>query len=192
MFTGRSARVQPDSTMSPTRPSVLEPISSAELQVVDPERISEVGRRHELLVEYLALRNLQGLLLLRPENFSWLSFGGDNTRRGSSRTTASLFITPEARLVLCNSSDSGQLFDRELAGLGQSRRPPHHACRLVRRLRLLQVGRTALVRQARRWTGTLRRRPRWLALPMGTRLPARRRRQVPLRCHVLPYRLQRR
>ena len=71
--------------MSPTRPSVLEPISSAELQTVDPERIREVERRHELLVEYLALRNLQSLLLLRPENFSWLSFGGDNTRRGASR-----------------------------------------------------------------------------------------------------------
>lgn len=104
--------------MSPTRPSVLEPISSAELQTVDPDRIREVERRHELLVEYLALRNLQGLLLLRPENFSWLSFGGDNTRRGTSRTTAALFVTPEARLVLCNSADSGQLFDRELQGLG--------------------------------------------------------------------------
>ncbi len=110
--------LQPAFAMSPTRPSVLEPISSAELQAVDPERIGEVERRHELLVEYLALRNLQGLLLLRPENFAWLSYGGDNTRRGTSRTTAALFVTPEARLVLCNSADSGQLFDRELAGLG--------------------------------------------------------------------------
>ncbi|HVJ86327.1 MAG TPA: M24 family metallopeptidase [Caulifigura sp.] len=104
--------------MSPTRPSVLEPISSAELQVVDPDRALEVQRRHDLLVEYLALRNLQGLLLLRPENFAWLSFGGDNTRRGSSRTAAAMFVTPDARLVLCNSVDSLQLFDRELGGLG--------------------------------------------------------------------------
>ncbi|QDT53307.1 Metallopeptidase family M24 [Caulifigura coniformis] len=104
--------------MSPTRPSVLEPISAAELQAIDPDRVREVERRHELLVEYLALRNLQGLLLLRPENFAWLTFGGDNTRRGSSRTTAALFVTPEARLVLCNSADSGQIFDHELGGLG--------------------------------------------------------------------------
>jgi len=104
--------------MSPTRPSVLEPISAAELQAVDPDRVREVERRHELLVEYLALRNLQGLLLLRPENFAWLSFGGDNTRRGTLRTTAALFVTPEARLVLCNSADSGQIFDHELGGLG--------------------------------------------------------------------------
>lgn len=104
--------------MSQALPSVLEPISSAELQAVDPDRIREVERRHGLLVEYLALRNLQGLLLVRPENFAWLTCGGDNSRRGSSRTVAALFITPEARLVLCNSIDSGQLFDRELAGLG--------------------------------------------------------------------------
>src|SRR6187399_1348532 len=104
--------------MSPTRPTVLEPISSAELQTVDPERIREVERRHGLLVEYLALRNLQGLLLVRPENFAWLTCGGDNSRRGSSRTVAALFITSDARLVLCNAVDSGQLFDRELAGLG--------------------------------------------------------------------------
>jgi Xaa-Pro dipeptidase len=122
--TDRAASVRPGSAsstafaMSPTRPSVLEPVSSAELQVVDPSRIREVERRHELLAEYLALRNLNGLLLMRPENFAWLTLGGDNTRRGTSRTSAALFITPEARLVLCNNVDSGQLFDRELTGLG--------------------------------------------------------------------------
>ncbi len=104
--------------MSSPRPTVLDPLSSAELQAVDPERFQEVERRHALLVEYMALSNLQGLLLVRPENFAWLSAGGDNSRRLSGEPVAALFITPDARLVLCNSVDSLQLFDRELAGLG--------------------------------------------------------------------------
>jgi len=102
--------------MSP--PSVLEPVSSDNLHVLDLERIQEVDRRHGLLAEYLSLKNLDAALLIRPKNFAWLSCGGDNTRRGMSEPVAAMFVTPDARLVLCGASDSGQLFDTELAGLG--------------------------------------------------------------------------
>ncbi|MBX3443474.1 MAG: aminopeptidase P family N-terminal domain-containing protein [Planctomyces sp.] len=104
--------------MSVTPVSVLEPVSSGEFQALDLDRAHEVDRRHAMLAEYLALRNLDALLLTRPENFAWLSGGGDSTRRGPGDAVATLFITPEARLVLCSSADSGQLFDRELSGLG--------------------------------------------------------------------------
>lgn len=103
--------------MSLTTPSVLEPVSSGELQAIDLDRVHEVDRRHALVAEYLALRNLDAVLLTRPENIAWLSCGGDCTRRGGD-SVASLFVTPDARLVLCSAADSGQLFDRELSGLG--------------------------------------------------------------------------
>lgn len=103
--------------MPPRSPSLLEPVSS-ELQTIDVDRTQEVDRRHGLLSEYLSLRNLDGLLLTRPENFAWLSCGGDNIRRGGGVPSAAIFVTPDARLVLCNNADSGQIFDRELAGLG--------------------------------------------------------------------------
>jgi hypothetical protein len=97
---------------------VLEPVSSDNLQTVDLDRLHEVERRHALVSEYLTLRNLDAVLLLRPENFAWMTCGGDNTGRSGSERAAALFITPEARLVLCSAVDSGQLFDCELNGLG--------------------------------------------------------------------------
>jgi Xaa-Pro aminopeptidase len=99
-------------------PSVLDPVSTDNLQLVDLDRLHEVERRHALLAEYLSLRNLDALLLQRPENFAWLSCGGDCTRNLSGSPAAALFVTADARLALCQSPDSGQLFDRELNGLG--------------------------------------------------------------------------
>lgn len=94
------------------------PKSSGEIRMPDHDRYDEVERKHKLLAEYLHLKNLDGLLLESPENFAWLTSGGDNTRRGTTETTAALFISRDARVVLCNAIHSGQLFDREIPGLG--------------------------------------------------------------------------
>lgn len=100
-----------------TRPA-NEPVSSGELQILDLERASEVERRHRVLAAYLDLQGDDALVIQRPSNFAWLTGGGDNLRPGSSEPTTSLFITREARVALCNSVDSLQVFDRELSGLG--------------------------------------------------------------------------
>jgi len=100
-----------------TRPA-FEPISSGELHVVDVDRAEEVDRRHQLLASYLELRGDDALLIQRPSNFAWLTCGGDTVRPGSTDPTASLFVTREARVALCNSVDSLQVFDREISGLG--------------------------------------------------------------------------
>lgn len=100
-----------------TRPA-REPVSSGELQVLDPERAEEVDRRHKLLAAYLDLQGDDALLIQRPSNFAWLTCGGDNTCPGMCDPSASLFITREARVALCNSADSGRIFDREISGLG--------------------------------------------------------------------------
>ncbi|MFO1093235.1 MAG: hypothetical protein U0992_07960 [Planctomycetaceae bacterium] len=99
-----------------TRP--YEPVSSGELQILDPERATEVDRRHQLLAAYLELRGDDALLLQRPSNFAWLTCGGNNTLPGANEPTAALFVTREARVALCSSADSSQLFDHELSGLG--------------------------------------------------------------------------
>jgi Xaa-Pro dipeptidase len=100
-----------------TRPA-NEPVSSGELQILDLERASEVERRHQVLAAYLDLQGDDALVIQRPSNFAWLTGGGDNLRPGSPDPTTSLFITREARVALCNSVDSLQVFDRELSGLG--------------------------------------------------------------------------
>lgn len=94
------------------------PVSSAEMPVLDHVRLEEVGRRKELLCEYLRLKGYDSLLIQDPANFSWLTCGGDNTRKGNSMPVAAALVTQEARVILCCNVDSGQIFDRDLMGLG--------------------------------------------------------------------------
>jgi Xaa-Pro aminopeptidase len=69
-------------------------------------------------------------LLRDPANFAWLTCGGDNTHHGNESPRASVFVNGDARVLLCDSVDSGMLFDRELPGLGfQLKERPWHLCR---------------------------------------------------------------
>ncbi len=94
-----------------------DPALSQEIRTFDQSRADEVEQKHQLLIEYLHLRGYDALLLQGPEMFGWLTAGACNARTGSG-PHAALFITEEARVVLCNQVDSPQLFDRELNGLG--------------------------------------------------------------------------
>ena len=106
-------------------------MSSGEIPLVDPDRADEVDRRHHQLAEFLSETGHDGMLLTRPHNLAWLSVGGES-RRGAGETTFSAFITPEARVLLASNVDSGQLFDREVNGLGfQLKERPWHEPREV-------------------------------------------------------------
>lgn len=108
----------------------FEPVSSGEIRTIDFDRVEEVDRRHDLLKEYLRLKELDGLLLRDPANFAWISCGGDNTHQGNDDPRATAFINGDARVLLCDSVDSGLMFDRELPGLGfQLKERPWHQCR---------------------------------------------------------------
>lgn len=108
----------------------FELVSSGEIRAIDFDRVEEVERKHDLLKGYLKLKDLDGLLLRDPANFAWLTCGGDNTHRGNEGPTATAFITGDARVLACDSVDSGMLFDRELPGLGfQLKERPWHQCR---------------------------------------------------------------
>ncbi|MCA9080152.1 MAG: M24 family metallopeptidase [Planctomycetaceae bacterium] len=104
--------------------SPLNPALSNEIRAFDQPRAEEVDRRHQLLVEYMLLKGFDALLLQSPEMFGWLTCGANNQRAGIGAFGA-LLITEEARVVLCQQSDTPQLFDRELNGLGflQKERP---------------------------------------------------------------------
>ncbi|HUG90307.1 MAG TPA: M24 family metallopeptidase [Planctomycetaceae bacterium] len=94
------------------------PPSSGEIQTIDPDRAADIEAKHRLVGEFLERHGYDALLLEEPQNFAWFTSGGDATRRGSSESTAALFITPDARVAVTNNVDSGQLFDRELHGMG--------------------------------------------------------------------------
>ncbi|WP_437224720.1 M24 family metallopeptidase [Planctomicrobium sp. SH661] len=104
--------------MSATALAPNSPMSSAEIPQVDLQRLEEVNKRKELLCEYLKIKGFDSLLIQDPANFAWLTCGGDNTRKGNSPPVAAALITQEARVILCSNVDSGQIFDRDLMGLG--------------------------------------------------------------------------
>lgn len=101
--------------------------SSGELPVIDPERAADIEHKHERVVDFLQQQRLSSLLLQRPSNLSWFTSGADFTRGGSSEPFASLFLLPDARVVLTNNVDSAQLFEGTLAGFGfQLKERPWH------------------------------------------------------------------
>jgi Xaa-Pro dipeptidase len=94
------------------------PPSSGEIQTIDPDRAADIEAKHRLVADFLERHGHDALLLEDPQNFAWFTSGGDATRHGSSEAVAALFITADARVVVTNNVDSGQLFDRELHGMG--------------------------------------------------------------------------
>ncbi len=104
--------------MSSTALSPDHPVSSGEIQAIDFERVEEVQAKHELLAEYLKLNHFDALLICDPANYAWLTAGATNLRQLDSSPVAAILVTTEARVVLCRNVDSGQIFDRDLMGLG--------------------------------------------------------------------------
>ena len=95
-----------------------QPASSGEIPALDYGRLNDVQKKHDLLKKLLMHRGADALLLQHPAHFAWLTSGGDNTSKQGMQPTASLFVTGDARLVACTNTESGQLFEKEMSGLG--------------------------------------------------------------------------
>lgn len=94
------------------------PLSSAEFATIDMERITEVARRHKALSDFLKVEGYNAALLQLPCNLAWMIAGYSSVRCSSAACAPSLFITPDARVVVCNNVDTPLLFEHELGGLG--------------------------------------------------------------------------
>jgi Xaa-Pro aminopeptidase len=94
------------------------PLSSAEFATIDLDRVTEVARRHRLLAEFLRTEGYSAALLQLPCNFAWMTAGHSGLRCSSSSCAPSLFVTPEARVIVCNNVDTPLMFEHEVGGLG--------------------------------------------------------------------------
>lgn len=104
--------------MSPSTLDLSDPLSSGEFATIDTARMAEIDRRHGLIKEFLHREDYAALLLQKPANFAWMTAGALNQRGGTTGTTGSLFVTPEARLIACSSENTRQFFESDVAGLG--------------------------------------------------------------------------
>ncbi|MCA9071629.1 MAG: M24 family metallopeptidase [Planctomycetaceae bacterium] len=93
----------------------------------NPDRVGDVETKQQVVANFLEREGFDALLIQQPMNFAWFTAGGDNSRSGSSQTTATLFITHDARVLVTDNVNSPLLFDHELPGLGfQLKERPWH------------------------------------------------------------------
>src|SRR5436190_61914 len=103
------------------------PLSSGEFDFTDPDRYDDVERKQKRIADFLTGTKFHGVLLQKPANFAWFTSGADCPRLGGDEAAASLFITPDARVIVANNVDAAQLFDKQLGGLGfQLKQRPWH------------------------------------------------------------------
>jgi Xaa-Pro aminopeptidase len=93
-------------------------MSSGEFHLADPDRAGEIEHRQQRINELLTEQKLDAVLLTKPSNFAWFSVGGEASRGSWSDTAAALFLTQDARVIATRNTNSGQIFDREVSGLG--------------------------------------------------------------------------
>jgi Xaa-Pro aminopeptidase len=109
-----------------TNPST-QPLSSGEFEFTDPDRYEDVERKQGRIAEFLARKGYDALLIRQPHNFAWFTVGAECPKHAGTDPAAALFITPDARVVVADNVDSGQLFDKQLGGLGfQLKQRPWH------------------------------------------------------------------
>lgn len=104
-----------------------EPRSSDEMPVLDPVRTADIEHKHGLVREFLRSHRYDALLLQKPSNFAWFTAGADCVLAGAAATSAALFVTSDARVLVTTNVDSPQFFDYDLSGLGfQLKERPWH------------------------------------------------------------------
>lgn len=78
-----------------------------------------IDERHQHLVRLLEEHRLNGLILSRPENLSWLTAASDlNPGLVVWRHPVFAYVTPTHRMIICDTTQSARLFEEELFGLG--------------------------------------------------------------------------
>jgi Xaa-Pro aminopeptidase len=82
------------------------------------DRRSDVDAKQSIVAGLLQEVECDGLLILEPDNFSWLSGGGASRGNIDPASFPALYFTTEGRWVLSANVDSQRLFDEELDGLG--------------------------------------------------------------------------
>lgn len=108
--------------------SVLSPVLNASEPSLDlsgfsggaagSDRRADVDVRQARIAALLQQFQCDGLLVLDPENFAWLSSGAIARSTLNPAEMPGLYFSPDQRWLVCSNADSQRLFDEELDGLG--------------------------------------------------------------------------
>ncbi len=117
------------------------PTSSADISLSTPaDRRSDIEAKHQRVTALLREKGCDGFLVLRPENFAWLTAGSPPRGVLDVDAQPALFFSQEGRWLLCSNADSQRIFDEEIDGLGfQLKEWPWHWGRAPLLADVLQV-----------------------------------------------------
>src|SRR5205807_4715470 len=82
------------------------------------DRRADVDAKMAVVGELLREVGCDGLLLLEPENFAWLTSGGTSRGVLDPGQMPAAYGNGDQRWALCSNVDAQRLFDEELDGLG--------------------------------------------------------------------------
>src|SRR5436190_14952 len=104
--------------MNVTEETSLVP-ATAEITLAPPaDRRSDIDAKHQRLTANLRDVGADGLLVLRPENFGWLTSGSPPRGVLDRAARPALYFSLEGRWLLCSNAETQRLFDEEIDGLG--------------------------------------------------------------------------
>jgi Xaa-Pro aminopeptidase len=83
-----------------------------------PDRRADVDGKQTMVADLLREWECEGLLVLDPENFAWLTSGATARNVLDPAQLPGLFYTAESRALLANNVDAQRLFDEEIDDLG--------------------------------------------------------------------------
>jgi Xaa-Pro aminopeptidase len=96
----------------------VSPPSYPEIPEGGSDRRADVDSKQACIAMLLQEVGCEGLLMLEPENFLWLTSGGAARGTLSPDDLPALYFSAEGRWVITSNVDSQRLFDEEVDGLG--------------------------------------------------------------------------
>jgi Xaa-Pro dipeptidase len=110
--------------LGPTAEGLSDPASSevqstsqSVLGVTDQRRL-DVDAKQELIAKLLHDCGCEGLLVIHPANFRWLTAGATPAGLHGRDEMPALFFNPHQRWLIASATDSSRIFADELDGLG--------------------------------------------------------------------------
>jgi hypothetical protein len=118
-------------------------LTANEINLAGPsDRRADVDAKQLFVANLLKELGLDGLLVLQPENFSWLTSGGTARNTLDPEALPGLYFNAEGRWLISCNAETQRLFDEEIDGLGfQVKEWPWHLGRSPIVQELCQQGR---------------------------------------------------
>jgi Xaa-Pro dipeptidase len=91
--------------------------AAAELSLADQRRL-DIDAKQELIARLLHDCDCEGLLVIHPANFRWLTAGATPVGLMGRDEAPALFFNAHQRWLVCSATDSSRYFADELDGLG--------------------------------------------------------------------------